>query len=162
MDKIKRDWLGPIYTSHGTNNSCGTANLINPRHSLNILSTSRDRAGSVISINFDLEEHNISLTNIYAPRTDSECSTFFTSLPKFLTDHNIIAGDYNCITDPRLDKLGGNPHARNYANDAITQMMKDYALRDIWRELNKTKRIFTWTGKTLLMAPLSPQELTKF
>ena len=68
---------------------------------------SSDCAGRLISINFDLEEHNILLTNIYTPQTDTERRTFFASLPEFLTDHNIIAGDFNCITDPRLDKLGG-------------------------------------------------------
>lgn len=87
------------------------------------------------------------MTNIYAPRTDTKRCTFFASLPEFLTDHSIIAGDFNCIADPRLDELGGNPHARNYANEVITQISKDYALIDIWRELNKTKRAYTWTGK---------------
>ena len=59
----------------------------------------------------------------------------------------IIAGDFNCVTDPRLNKLGGNPHACNSANDVIIQLSQDHALLDIWHELHKNKRAYTWTGK---------------
>jgi len=42
--------------------------------------------------------------------------------------HNIIDGDYNCISNAKLDKFGGNPNARPFA--AITQLFMEF-VRDI-------------------------------
>ena len=51
MDTVKREWLGSVYASHGTNTSCGTAILIHPNISPHVQSVSCDHAGRIVSIN---------------------------------------------------------------------------------------------------------------
>ena len=89
------------------------------------------------------------MVNIYAPRSDLERRSFFQQLETFLSDQyeNILGGDFNCIADPRLDKLPGNPDARQSANTTLLNIMSRFSLFDIWRERNKNTRNYAWSGK---------------
>ena len=63
------------------------------------------------------------------------------------TDTNLLGGDFNCITDNRLDKLGGNPNPRQIAATFLHTITQQNNLTDIWRDRNRDIRKFTWTGK---------------
>ena len=69
-----------------------------------------DNEGRILNIVLDLDGHILNIVNIYAPQTDSDRQSFFCSLDKYISedDDNIIGGDFNCITNVRLDKIGGN------------------------------------------------------
>ena len=71
-----------------------------------------------MGILLDIDERTLNLVNVYAPSTDTQRRTFFANLDQFLSyEHeNIIGGDFNRIMDARLDKLGGNPNARQSAS----------------------------------------------
>ena len=62
------------------------------------------------------------------------------------TETNILGGDFNSISDEKLDKLGGNPFVRQTANKILHTITQQHNLTDIWRDRNETKK-FTWTGK---------------
>ena len=97
----------------------------------------------------ELDDHTINIVNVYAPSTDNERNTFFTDVDDFISvDYdNIIGGDFNCISDVRLDKLGGDPNARQSAARTLQTMCSQNNLIDIWRDRHKDERNYTWTGR---------------
>ena len=52
-----------------------------------------------------------------------------------------------CITDNKLDKLGGNPSARQTATTILNTITHQNILTDVWRDRNRDTKKFTWTGK---------------
>ena len=103
----------------------------------------------VVNIVLDVEDETINLVNVYAPSTNFQRRIFFSDLERFLSNFyaNVIGGDFNCITDPRLDKLDGNPNARQSAVSILTALNSQHNLIDIWRVRHKDERSFTWTGR---------------
>lgn len=147
--QIKRDWDGVIIFNHGTNLARGVAILIHPHLEHNIRHTRRDDSGRILNILLDFEDHTLNIINTYAPSTDIERRHFFSTLEQFISrDHeNVIGGDFNCISDPRLDKLGGNPNIRQPASLLLNTISLQHGLTDIWRDRHKDERNFTWTGR---------------
>ena len=68
--------------------------------------------------------------NIYDPSTDTDQGSFYSSLEPFLsaTNYNIIGGDFNSISDPQLDKFGGNPELRQSAFKILHTVVEDTTL----------------------------------
>jgi hypothetical protein len=97
----------------------------------------------------DLDGNILNIINIYAPQTDSDRRIFFSSLDGFISEKfdNIIGGDYNCISNAKLDKFGGNPNARHFAATTLHGICTRHNLSDIWRDRHKDKRCFTWTAQ---------------
>ena len=147
--QIKREWNGEAIFNHGTNTSRGVAILINSRLEYVVRQTKRDNEGRILNILVELDDHTFNIINIYAPQTDNERQTFFANLNDFISvEHeNIIAGDFNCIADQRLDKCGGNPNARHLAAATLQTICAQYNLTDIWRDRHKDERNYTWTGR---------------
>ena len=58
-----------------------------------------------------------------------------------------MGGDFNCIFNSRLDKLGGVPDVRNSAVLVLNAVNTRFGLVDVWRERHKDEGNFTWTGK---------------
>ena len=77
--------------------------------------------------------------NIYASNTNAERHIYFHSISTFtsLTEDNISGGDFNCITDKKLDKLGGNPFERQSAITILNTIMQQHSLKYIWRDRNR-------------------------
>ena len=146
---INREWSGNIFYSHGTNTARGVAILVSSRLNASILEKKGDNEGRIINVTIEIDDHSINIINIYAPSTDTERQTFFTTIGEFVSDgqENIIAGDFNCIFNTRLDSLGGDPNRRNSAASTLQTICSQHNLVDIWRERNKDKRCFTWTGR---------------
>ena len=146
--QIKREWNGGVIFNHGTNNARGVAILINSRLDYTVTQTRSDNEGRVLNIMLHLEGHALNIVNIYAPHTDSARQMFFASLDKFISevDDNIIGGDFNCIANVRLDKIGGNQDIRQLAAASLQSICSQFVLSDIWRDRHKDSRAFTWTG----------------
>ena len=104
-----------------------------------------------MNILLDIDDHILNIVNVYAPNKDSERGAFFTDLNRFLSSshENIIAGDFNCIFDAKLDKFGGDPNPRHSAVFYLNELIARFALCDIWRRRHKNERNFTWTRKNI-------------
>ena len=115
--KIQREWNGGIIFNHGTNTARGVAVLIHPRLEYMVGHTQSGNEGRILNIVLTLDDHTLNIINTYAPQTDTDGRAFFSSLDSFLSKDfdNIIRGEYNCISNTRLDKLGGNLNARQFA-----------------------------------------------
>ena len=146
---IQHEWQGGIFCSHGSPTARGVAILFNPHLNYTITNNTRDQDGRIIDVTITLDDHPINLVNIYAPSTDTERRFFYSNLEPFLssTDSNIIGGDFNSISDLKLDKLGGNPEPRQSAVNTLNTVIAPFDLIDIWRDKNPNKRDYTWTGQ---------------
>lgn len=87
----------------------------------------------------------IALVTCYAP--NSYQPPFFESLSKIISEMSdydvIIGGDMNAVIDPQLDR-SKNTLSNISANLALTNLIKNYALVDIWRMKNPTSKEFTF------------------
>ena len=147
--EIRQQWGGEVIFNHGTNSARGVAILFNPLFSHRIINIRRDNDGRILNVLLEFEDHLINTINIYAPSTDNERNTFFSDLDDYImADHdNILVGDFNCTTNERLDKLGGNPNSRQFATRTLKNLCNKYHLTDIWRDRHKDERNYTWTGR---------------
>jgi hypothetical protein len=75
---------------------------------------------------------------------------------------NIIGGDFNCIANARLDKIGGDQNARQLAAASLQTVNTHYDLCDIWRDRHKDTRNFTWTGRHPTDGSLIRTRIDKF
>ena len=125
--------------------------LIHPRLHHIVKQVQRDNEGRIVNILLDIDDHILNIVNVYPPNTDSERGAFFTDLNRFLSSshENIIAGDFNCIFDAKLDKFGGDPNPRHSAVFYLNELIARFALCDIWRRRHKNERNFTWTRKNI-------------
>ena len=139
---------GEVLFNHGTNIARGVAILIHSRLDYNVTQTRGDNEGRVLNIVLELDGHILNIINVYAPQTDNARRTFFCGLGEFISaeDNNIIGGDFNCIADVRLDKIGGNQNVRQLASASLQSISSQFSLCDIWRDRHKDTRSFTWTG----------------
>lgn len=57
--------------------------------------------------------------------------------------HRILAGDFNLVMDPSIDRLNSK-HNHNKSLEILKTYMEQNDLCDIWRMRNPDKAIFTW------------------
>ena len=84
---------------------------------------------------------------IYAPLSYSEHETFLTDLNQGLRryDNHIICRDFNCVIDPKKDKICSflsQPLAASI--NAIQKFIADFNLEDVYRKMNSGIPGFTW------------------
>ena len=143
--EILREWGGTIVFNNFEPNARGTAILFHPNFDYQNHNTTCDSQGRTIQVVIEHADHKFNLIKTYAPRTNTERKYYFTTLSNFLsaTEENILGGDFNFICNNKLDKLGGNPNARQSATAILHTITQQYNLTDIWRDRNRDIRKFT-------------------
>ena len=146
---ILREWGGDILFNNFECNARGTAILFSPHFDFHMCNNTCDPHGRTIQTLIEHADRKFNLINVYAPRTNAERRIYFHSISNFISnvDENILGGDFNCISDNKLDKLGGNPSARQTASTILNTITQQNNLTDIWRDRNRGVKKFTWTGK---------------
>ena len=143
---VKELWNNDVYLNGGKTNSRGVAILLNSNFEYEILSCKKDKNGNYLNLLMKLSSMNINLVTLYGPNNDSP--TFFEEISKLLenanADYNILCGDFNVALDNEIDTFNyrhvNNPRARR----AITDLMRQYDLSDIYRDLHPDTKRFTW------------------
>ena len=114
---ILREWEGKILFNNFDSTARGTAILFHPNVIFKHHNNFCDSQGRTQQSLIEHANRKFNLVNIYAPRTDTDRKNYFITIPAYIssTEENIVGGDFNCISDKKLDKLGGNPLARQTA-----------------------------------------------
>jgi len=73
----KQEWGGPVFCSHGTNDSKGVAILFEQNSNYKVLDISESE-GRLILLRLTIGSKDIVLINVYAPNTDDV--TFFQNI----------------------------------------------------------------------------------
>ncbi len=144
-----QEWGGSCVWSRGSHRSCGVGILLNPNSEATFKSHLRDNEGRVVSAKLQHRDQEMNIINIYAPTVPRERKEFMGKIWNYKTgDTNLIlGGDFNCVEDPQMDKLGGNPTAGTIGTEELRDFIDQNKLTDIWRKQHPQDRIYTWSTK---------------
>ena len=135
--------------------------MFNNNVEFKINKTQNDTEGNLIALDITMEDHKVTLINIYGPNFDKPI--FYEEVREiflhFDNEYFILCGDFNLVLNPSLDTENycgtiNNPKAR----EKLLEVMSDLQLLDYYRTLNPDKKVFTWRKKI----PLSKVVLTLF
>ena len=136
--KIRSNGGESFWNAAPSPRECGVAVLIKNKN-VAIQACQMDTTGRIICINIIFEKQCIQIFNIYAPTTPSLREFFYEKLQDFTfsSKHMILAGDFNMVEDPMLDRVPPGK-ASNYTdgNVALQSFVKSHNLSDAWRTLN--------------------------
>ena len=131
---IFMEWDGYIIFNNFEPNARGTAILfhllLDYRNHHNVCDSQKRTINAVI----EYGDHKLNLINMYAAMTDVERRHYFAMISNFLsaTDDNISVGEFNCISDSKIDKFVGNPYVRQTPTKiihTITQLIYSIVLK---------------------------------
>jgi exonuclease III len=136
----------------GTSKSCGTAILIfNINHKIEKFEY--DIGGRFLYMDITILDKPLRIINVYAPNSEAERKQFFLDLaPYFICNRDIVfCGDFNCILDSKLDKVGGNLDRGFAGKVELGDIAADFRLVDLYRHLHPDSISTTWTdpGKNI-------------
>lgn len=145
--KLKRNWVGQVFSASYNSKSRGVTILINKDLPLKFEHCESDPDGCFVFLYGFLYGEMISILNVYA--APNIHWNVFTKLTLLLVQYSapnvIIGGDWNCVLDGKLDKHPSNlstiPTRRQ---KAIRQMLDEVGLIDAWHLLNPDNKDYTF------------------
>jgi len=139
------------YWSFGEINSKGVGILLFDSN-IKVLRHEFDLHGRFLCVDIKYFTHTMRLINVFSPNITVERKHFISNLDKYLCQPNIIlGGDFNCIMEPSIDKIGGNPLSGTAGSKEIRFLCTDFHLKDGYRTLFPSGRATTWhaRGRTI-------------
>ena len=148
-----------MYFSHGDTNARGVAIFIRKNIDFKLINKYNDSDGRLVSVILELEGKKLCIASVYAPNISPNPSdkiaheSFLELLFNHLHDMKvnfdisdfIVAGDFNIIKDRQYDAFGGSPTLYPKSIAQLNKIADEFALTDIFRELNPTDRLFTFS-----------------
>uniref|UniRef100_A0AAQ6ACP2 Endonuclease/exonuclease/phosphatase domain-containing protein n=1 Tax=Amphiprion ocellaris TaxID=80972 RepID=A0AAQ6ACP2_AMPOC len=147
--KLKRDWVGQIFYSSFTSRSRGVAILINKALPLTEVKVKSDKLGRYVMISGMLYGDNVSYLNVYAPPVcpPDFHTKVFSLFSDWITESSVIAGDFNCCLNPRLDKSHSGSRSSVGTSQTLLGCCRDLDLIDTWRALHPTDKQYSFYSK---------------
>ena len=145
----ENEWGGPCFWSRGTHHSCGVALLVNPRVVFDVDNLLTDNDGRVLVAKLLVDGTEFNLMTVYAPTNPAERKLFFNNMWRYQTgrENLLVVGDFNCVEDLVLDKLGGNPNSGHVGINELTTFTHTNNLVDAWRQQHPQACIYTWHNR---------------
>lgn len=103
-----------------------------------------DIGGRYLIVQGTLINEKINMINVYAPNDDNP--KFFENLFLLIASlpgKALMAGDFNCTLDPKLDRSSGVDSSHIQSRKKLLKYMNDLNLCDPWRSLNPDKLEFS-------------------
>ena len=113
---------------------------------LEIQDFTSDTEGRILTLNIKYNKQHFQVINIYGHNDPQKRNQFFTSLHEYSFDTpTILAGDFNMVEDPFLDR---SPPTRNRVyskgKDQLQNFTYIYNITDKWRERYPDQLVYTW------------------
>jgi hypothetical protein len=88
------------------------------------------------------------LINIYAPNIPKERKEFFNEIYRLCACARplILGGDFNCVTNAKLDKRGGNATRGHEGSEELREICSQFKLVDCFRSKFPDKKEYTYRG----------------
>ena len=114
-----------------------------------VLNIKFDHFGRYICIDVNLDGYECKLISVYAPNNGAERKHFFHDLYGNFMGSNpiILGGDFNCVENIAIDKLGGNEKRGDTGTDQLKKILTDFNLIDTFRKKYPHNREFTWSSQ---------------
>lgn len=142
--KIKRRWPGQVISASYLSHTRGVMILIHKSFPFNVDNVICDKGGRYLIVQGTLINEKINMINIYAPNEDNP--KFFENLfflISSLLGKIVIAGDFNCTMDPKMDRSTGVDSSHIQSRKILLQYIKGLNLCDPWKRLNPSKLEFS-------------------
>ena len=140
-----------VASSCHTNKSAGTAILVQDTHKISKII--KDDAGRFVQVLINFDDDQLSFVSIYAPNRNPERNAFLLSLTDLvdLSRPVFIAGDFNCVLDPLLDRkrrpsfVGGPSAHFQESGPALNALLTHTQTYPLWRDLHAGRIAYSWT-----------------
>jgi len=120
----------------------------------------KDILGNYIFVTVTVMDRDFLIVSLYGPNCDD--SEFHIELEERINDvgfeNFIIGGDWNLVLDYTLDSYNYKNHNNIKVREQVDNLMINFDLLDIWRELYPKMRRYTWHRNT----PLQQSRLNVF
>jgi hypothetical protein len=119
---------------------------------VSVLNSYHDPEGRYTRVDYVWEEQEYSSICVYAPASPKERQTFFEkSLSSFfvtipLLDNTFIAGDWNFVSDPSLDRRSANLSGGQVEKTEFAELLRCFDLSDLFLHYHPSKRAFTFSS----------------
>ena len=147
---IKAEWGYECYFASNTTNARGVAILFNNNFEFKVKGVERDKGGNFIIMHIEAFERELLLVNVYGPNTDNPF--FYNNLESLVKKQGvknmILGGDWNLVMDFSIDCHNYKKINNENAHKKVTEIMENFDLIDIWRELNPERKRYTWRRTT--------------
>jgi exonuclease III len=148
----ERHWGGKAFWSFGTPFSRGVEVLFRPNLSFTQNYFHYDVEGRLLVIDDNINGIDFRLINVYCPNQPRPRRVFLNSLSRFLAGgkrYLIIGGDFNCVGNVTLDKIGGNRTLGEAGGEILADWRPTFNLLDVYRTLYPTSQTTTWFSPTI-------------
>ncbi len=110
--------------------------------------SSEDPSGRYINSVVEIDGKRLQFCNVYAPNQVSLRKQFFENFTGVLKGGipTVLGGDFNSIEDIYLDKNGGDKDLAVSALQSLQELNRNFNLKDVFRHLNPSSRVFTWNS----------------
>ncbi len=142
-------WGGKVFHSlTNSSHSRGVAILFSKTFKGNYLNSHSSADGRIVLVNFEIEEQQYSIVNIYAPNVEKDRSEFFKKVNKWINqysinvDNNIIVGDFNCC----LNNQDRSPqtHLNDKSRKCLKKICKNLKIIDCWNKIHSGLAGYTY------------------
>lgn len=149
--KLKQGGYNQVYFSSISSKSRGVAVLISKDIPLNVVKLIEDDRGHFVIINGTLFGSSISLFNIYFPSghpSDFLIKTF-ADFYDLRSDYMIVAGDFNCMLNPLIDRFPHKIATPSKLAKQINGICEDLELINVWRALHPSGKEYSFFSPPL-------------
>lgn len=147
-DFIRACWGYNLWLAGKDTNRNGVAILFRNNFEYKVHGVHRDAEGCYILMDVEILKKRMTLANVYGPSSGDNVQ-FFDKVCELIdvigNESVIIGGDWNCVLDEKIDTVNYvNALHRPQIKKKILEMLVNYDLMDVWREMNPTTRAYTW------------------
>lgn len=130
------EWEGETFWSFGGARSRGVGILISQRLQFTKGRFYYDQVGRLAVLDMFISGTAFRLINVYAPNDHAERPSWFNDLHRWFTGNKIyiFGGDFNCVENVSLDKLGGSQKYGSVGADELQKIKENFNLFDPYRK----------------------------
>jgi exonuclease III len=106
----------------------------------------KDNDGRLIKVDCTLSNTKFTLINVYCPNDHTERKSFLENLVHQVPHGHyvILGGDFNCVDNPALDKIGGRDRVGASSRPLLQRITAKADLKDVFRSLNPDTKSCTY------------------
>lgn len=144
--KLQQGVFVRYFFSSFTSRSRGVAILIRQTLPFTVTNCVKDKNGQYVIIKGSLQGQEIVIMNVYYP--PAHPSHFITKvvldLAELRADIVIVAGDFNCMLNPFIDRFPHSTVAPSPQAKALCAVCEDLGFDDVWRSLHPSNKEYTF------------------
>lgn len=144
--RLRKNWVGQSFHSNFNTRARGTAILIHKKVVFTPSQTISDPQGRFVIVSGSLFNTPVVLASIYAPNWDdvSFINKLISLIPNLNSHKLILAGDFNTVMDPAIDRSNPKTLVRSKMSLALSEFADQIGSVDPWRFLYPHKKEFSY------------------